>query len=187
MLGDNSPQVLLDTMFYYIGLYFALRGGEEHRRLRHKPCQIVLYEPPAGPHYLVYTEDKSKTNQGGLLHRNRAPKSVTHYENKSNPKRCLVQLFKNYTSRCLIDRPDGALYLKPLKRPKGNTWFQRSPVGHNTLSKMISRMMSSAKIPGNYSNHSLRSTATTRLFNAHIDEQLIMATAAQPVSGATNE
>ena len=40
---------------------------------------------------------------------------------------------------------------------------------------MISRMMSSAKIPGNYSNHSLRSTATTRLFNAHIDEQLIMA------------
>ena len=132
----------------------------------------MLYEPPVGLRYLVYTEDKSKTNQGGHNH---APKSVTHYENKSNPKCCLVQLFKNYNSRCPSDRPDGALYLTPLKWPKGNIWFQRSPVGHNTLSKMISRMMSSAKIPGNYSNHSLGSTATTRLFNAHIDEQLIMA------------
>lgn len=175
VLGDMSPQVLLDTMFYYIGLYFALRGGEEHRRLRHKPCQIVLYEPPVGLRYLKYTEDKSKTNQGGLLHRNRAPKSVTHYENKSNPKRCLVQLFKNYNSRCPSDRPDGAFYLKPLKRPKGNIWYQRSAVGHNILSKMISRIMSSGNISGKYTNHSLRSTATSRLFNAHIDEQLIMA------------
>lgn len=31
--------------------------------------------------------------------------------------------------------------------------------------------MSSA---GHYTNHSLRSTSTTRLFNAHVDEQLIM-------------
>lgn len=40
---------------------------------------------------------------------------------------------------------------------------------------MTSRMMSSAKIEGYFTNHSLRGTATTRMFSAHIDEQLIMA------------
>ena len=42
------------------------------------------------------------------------------------------------------------------------------------LGKVIARLMERANIPGYYTNHSLRSSATTRLFNAHVDEQLIM-------------
>ena len=170
ILGDHNQQVLLDTTFFYIGLYFALRGGEEHRRLRHNPCQIALHENPTGLSFLVYTEDKSKTNQGGLVHRDRASKQVTHYENKDCPQRCLVRLFKLYNSKCPPDRPHNSFYLKPLKKPKGDVWYTKTPLGHNMLSKMISRMMASANIDGNFTNHSLRSTTTTRLFNAHVDE-----------------
>ena len=74
LLGDHNPKVLLDTMVYYIGLYFAIRGGE-HRKLRHYPSQLRLIKPERGSPYLVFTEDVSKSNQGGLLHRKKAETS----------------------------------------------------------------------------------------------------------------
>ena len=107
-------------MFYYVGLCFALRGGDEHRRLRHNPGQIQLHEPHDAPKYLVYTEDKSKTNQGGLLHHDKAPKKVTYYENLECPERCLVRLFKLYNQKCPADRLVNAFYLKPLKHPNAD-------------------------------------------------------------------
>ena len=92
LLGEHNSQVLLDTLVYYIGLYFAIRGGE-HRKLRHDPSQIQLVEPAGGMPYLVFTEDASKTNQGGLQHRKKVPKQVVHHLNTEAPDRCLVQLY----------------------------------------------------------------------------------------------
>ena len=34
ILGDDSPQKLLDTVIYMLGLHLALHGGVEHSRLR---------------------------------------------------------------------------------------------------------------------------------------------------------
>ena len=48
------------------------------------------------------------------------------------------------------------------------------PVGHNTLSQTVSRLYKTAGIPGFETNHSLRVTTATRLFQSGIDEQLIM-------------
>ena len=44
ILGDSMPQSLLNTMVDMNGLYLSLRGGKEHRNLRHNPAQIRLIE-----------------------------------------------------------------------------------------------------------------------------------------------
>ena len=76
LLGDHTPQVLIDTMVYCMGLYFALRSGEEHRRLCYRPSQIELVTTPNGKEFLRYKEDISKNNQAGLKQRKLAPKEV---------------------------------------------------------------------------------------------------------------
>ena len=122
-LGESTPQCLLDTVVFYLELYFALQSGLEHRRLRHSPSQLDWYEPPGGVAYVKYQEDVSKTNQGRLKHRKKEPKVVIQYTNSDDPRKCIVRLYKFYNEKCPPDRPDNTFYLKPLSKPAGNVWF----------------------------------------------------------------
>ena len=173
-LGAHSPQSLVNTIFFMCGVYFALRSGHEHRALRHDPSQIELVERDGERAYLRYTEDISKNNPGGLKGRKNKPKVVIHHENPSNPSRCFVKLFKLYQNRCPPHRPKDAFYLKPLSNPTEKYWYSISPIGHYTLSQTVARMCKEAGISGFRTNHSLRATTATRLYQAGVDEQLIM-------------
>ena len=66
LLGDHSPQALLNTMVFMIGLYFALRSGREHPELRFSSSQIEVVEKEGERAYLLYTEDASNNRPGGL-------------------------------------------------------------------------------------------------------------------------
>ena len=71
LLGEDSPKVLLDTMIYLhvCGVHFTLRRGQEHRSLQRN--QLELVKPETDLSYLIYTENISKNNSGGLSHRKR--------------------------------------------------------------------------------------------------------------------
>ena len=74
-----------------------------------------------------------------------------------------------------MDRPANAFYLTPLARPKEAVWYSKVPLGHNMLGKVVGDMMNQAGFEGHYTNHSLRVSLATRLFDAQVDEQLIMS------------
>ena len=173
-LGDSNPQQLLNTMVFYCGLHFSLRSGKEHRQLRHTPCQIELVESPGQDPYLVYREDVSKNHPGGLRGRNIKPKVVFHHTNKQNTHRCFIRLFKKYRSLCPPNAQPDSFYLKPHHSPTPTCWFSRRPVGHHPLSNTVARLCKSAGIEGYKTNHSLRATSTSRLYQSGVDEQLVM-------------
>ena len=186
LLGDKDPQVLLDTMVFCNGLYFALRSGREHRQLRLRPCQIQLIEGERP--YLQYTEDISKNRPGGIKGRNVKPKIVLHHANTENPERCFVRLFKKYIELCPTTPSEmDAFYLQPAAKPTETRWYTSKPLGHNKLTKTMARLCEAAGIEGFKTNHSLRATTATRLYQSGVDEQLVMErTGHRSIDGVRN-
>ena len=158
------------------GLYFPLCSGEEHRQLRFTPPQIELVEKPGERPHLIYREDISKNRPGGLRGRKMKPKVVVHHANIENPKRCFIRLYKLYMSLSTVDRPPDCFYLLPLQKPSATCWYSNRPLGYHKLGTTVARLCKSAGISGHKTNHSLRVTAATRLYDSGIDEQLVMET-----------
>ena len=79
-----------------------------------------------------------------------------------------MNLYKLYKTKCPKDRPEHAFYLQPLKSPTADCRYNTVPIGHATLAGTIARICRQAGITGY--------KTTTRLYQAGIDEQLIMET-----------
>lgn len=170
VLGGDTGISLLNAVFYKVGMHFALRGGKEHHDLKVSNFRIEL--SPQGEKTLFYTEDVSKSNQGGLLHMKIQQKSVGVKEDKSCPERCIVYLYERYMSCCPTPRPD-SFYLQPIFRPSSSCLFSQQRVGVNKLNGMVASMMRCIGENEGYTNHSLRATAATRLYDAGHDNQAI--------------
>ncbi len=177
ILGE-LPDQLSNTIMFLLGMHLALRGGEEHRQLRCPPfnCQLTISRDSANEKVLLYQEDfKTKTNQGGLSGRKFVPKQVKIYPNTANSDRDPVRLFKKYVGLLPSDGKYSAFYKYGLKltRLSPVQWYADKPLSVNALKKIVKELTSQAGLVGNFTNHSLRSTAATRMYSKGIDEQVI--------------
>jgi hypothetical protein len=176
--GRSSGKQLLSTLIYHIGLHFALRACKEHRDLMYgEGSQITLeVDKVTNKERLKYVERTSKNKKFGLKQCRMEPKITFAYENVDK-QRCIVQLYKDYISHRpeAHDKPGhSAFYLTPIPNPKGTLWFKNIPVGINTISSNLKKIMSSNDDGNFYSNTSLRRTAKTRLTESGISRDLTM-------------
>ena len=90
-----------------------------------------------------------------------------------NPDRCPVCAIIKYMSLVPKTRTCSAFYLQPHRRYFGKAWYINRPAGVNCLRNAVHDMCHNTGLTGHYTNHSLCSTAATKLYQNNIDEQLI--------------
>ena len=176
LLGMAHPEQLLNTVIFCIGKGFALRASQEHRALRGLPfnSQFKFMRDTDGEIFLRYTEDIGlKINKGGLKHRKIEPKTVDLY-GSANTERCPLQAIIQYLSLLPKNRSCMAFYLQPWKKFFRKAWYVNRPARTNRLCTAMGSMCQEAGLPSHYTNHSLRSTVATKLYQNSVDEQIIM-------------
>ena len=61
ILGSDTPDKLGRTLFFLIGIHFALRGGKEQKNLRFgENSQFKINYDSEGNKYLQYTQSSAK-------------------------------------------------------------------------------------------------------------------------------
>ena len=174
ILGTSSPHTLLNSVFYLNGKNFCLRGGEEHRKLKVSQLQRL-----SQPDRYLYHENCSKNRAGTFKQLHLDSKVVPiHCTCSSDQQRCHVHILDFYLSKLspAVVAEEGPFYLRPLSAiPEGDSspWYTRTPVGRNMLASMLKRMCQRGGIEGHKTNHSLRATGATQLFQAEVPEKII--------------
>ena len=178
VLNPDTPQGLLNCVFFLNGKNFCLRGGVEHRNL--KPSQLSREVVKINGKSLVrytYTEFVSKNRVGGLKQLKQENKIVHQYES-SDIERCHVLLLDKYLSKIPAEaKRKDIFYLKPKARAPTSpleTWYSAVPIGKNVLLGLMKTMASEAGIGRRLTNYSLRAYGITKMFQENVPEKLIM-------------
>ena len=116
-LGSSDPESLLNAVFFYNGINFTLRGGEEHRSLSLSQISFGQEEGKEGVvEFVEYTENSSKNRPGGNKQLNLENKVVRFYSQPSLGAHCHVFLLKLYISKLPQASIEKDLfYCRPLK------------------------------------------------------------------------
>uniref|UniRef100_A0A1X7UMI5 ZMYM2-like/QRICH1 C-terminal domain-containing protein n=1 Tax=Amphimedon queenslandica TaxID=400682 RepID=A0A1X7UMI5_AMPQE len=171
VLGFDNPRMLLNTVFFYNGKVLILRGGREHQELKFSQFS---FGAERGKNYIQFVEMGSK-NRSGSYKSKHSNKVIKHYADPSLGKKCYYYILSFYWQKVHKHYDGNCFYLQPcphVPKESDRPWFLCQPIGRSTLDGMVSKMCNTVGIKGK-TNHSLRVTETTRLFNAHVLEKIV--------------
>ena len=123
----------------------------------------------------MYREDPlHKTDQGGLSSKGTA--KIVHVYPSANSRKCPLRIFKKYVGLLPQSKKCNKLYLRCKKKPTPITWYCDQPFGVNKIKSTVKEMCKMAGIDGNFTNHSLRASCASRMYEKNVPEQIIKET-----------
>jgi integrase len=180
-LDLNIPADLQLATLFNIAKNFGVRGGDELRDLKcYQFLEGSLLHEGLTRQFVEYDRLKTKNNLGDAA-------SVTLRANSTKPRifvtagtaDCsnLVYLLRAMTAARPSDFKDDSLFLRPkAKLSASGTGFDRKAVGEQWLKTFVRDLAIRAGLdnPQRFTNHSLKKTLITRMFDAGIDEKSVM-------------
>ena len=165
LLGSQSAEILLNTIYFYNGKLFGLRAGE-HRLLR--LANIVVND-----NVIVFDESCSKTFKGGLKDLNCKPRYIEHvcHDKAQLHSPCLASMYSCYIEKIQKHAQcTESFYFRPHR--SGNFQYEQSPIGSCTLNKILPEKLCSKAGLTRKTAHCLRVTCATRMFQNSVNEKL---------------
>ena len=174
-LDMDSPAGLQNKVFLDYMLYFCNRGRENLRDI--KQTDFGQSRDSNGTLFIYLSSDFATKNhkiddkkaQGGRM-----------YETKDFL--CPVKSFQKYVSKLNKDMEE--FWQRPKRSIEENSevWYEKSPVGKNTLGEKVKTLSTEAGLSRTYTNHCLRATSITVLDRSGFEARHIMS-----VSGHQSE
>ena len=160
---------------------FGIRGGDELRGL--ECSQFVegsVLQDGETLRFVEYDRLRTKNNSGdaaSVKMRASTTKPRMFVTTETNPNSNIVTLLQSMIAARPTDFDNDSLFLRPKAKFSGaGTGFDRKVVGENYLKSFVRDLAIRAELvnPERFTNHSLKKTLITRMFDAGIDEQSIM-------------
>ena len=173
-LGNDTPESLVQTAWFYLMLYFGKRGRENQRNMVKE--DIVFGKTANGLDYIALRERATKNHPGGLLD-NEDNSQVIMCEWPENPERCPVRCIKKYLQKRNPNCP--ALGQKPRNYSTGKfnesdaVWYCNVPLRKHTLDNLHGRMSKKAGLSSHFTSHCIRATSVAILKAAGLENSRV--------------
>ena len=172
ILSLKDPKSLQNAAFYTVGKMFCLRGGVEHRALK-----LSQFKRMTDPDRYTYYENVSKNHNGSFKNLHVKHKVVPLYACPEAGDRCPVRILDEYISKLPQDAlAKDLFYVRPLEKLPSSLsapWYSSVLIGKHTLNQKVKNMCLQAGVSGNKTNHSLRATGATQMYEKGAPEKLI--------------
>ena len=163
----EDPVSLTEKVWFYITYHFCLRASESQAMLRVEDFE-EKHDEQEQPYFVLSTSFTSKNHQGGMTSvrdtvsegRIQAPSQVA----------AMKLLFSN------LDKSDRIFQMAKKSYSSEGKWYTVCQIGKNTISAMMKRLSTKARLSKVYTNHCVRATCITRLTAQGVDPQSILGT-----------
>ena len=145
--------------------------------MEHRALKLSQLKRMTDPDRYVYYENVSKNHNGSFKQLHIKHKVVPLFACPEAGERCPVRILDEYIGKLPADAvAQDLFYVRPLECPPTSSvapWYSSVPIGKHTLNQKVKSMCLQAGISGNKTNHSLRATGATRLYEKGAPEKLI--------------